>query len=106
VTIDGAFAALGVRASHGVLVESVDPAGPAAKVGLRPGNVKRVVHGRPVYLGGDVIEQVNGSAADSVDDLTQVLASEQPGQVVNLTVLRGRTLKTIKVTLASGPHSK
>jgi S1-C subfamily serine protease len=106
VTIDGAFAALGVRAAHGVLVESVDPAGPAAKVGLRPGYVKRLVHGQPVYVGGDVIEQVNGSTADSVDDLTQVLASEQPGQVVNLTVLRGRTVKTIKVTLASGPRPK
>ncbi|MDQ6779183.1 MAG: S1C family serine protease [Actinomycetota bacterium] len=106
VTIDSSLAALGERARHGVLVESVDPAGPGAKVGLRPGNVKRVFHGQPFYLGGDVIEQVNGSAADSVDDLTQVLASERPGQVINLTVLRGLAVKTIRVTLASGPRKK
>jgi S1-C subfamily serine protease len=106
VTIDSSLAALGERARHGVLVESVDPAGPAAQVGLRPGNVKRVFHGQSVYLGGDVIQRVNGAAADSVDDLAQVLASERPGQVIDLTVLRGRAVKTIRVTLASGPHTK
>jgi S1-C subfamily serine protease len=106
VTIDSALAALGERARHGVLVESVDPAGPAAKIGLRPGTVKRVIHGQPVYLGGDVIERVNGSAADSVGDLTHVLASERPGQVIDLTVLRGGSVRTVKVTLASGPRAK
>ncbi|HWF35132.1 MAG TPA: trypsin-like peptidase domain-containing protein [Solirubrobacteraceae bacterium] len=106
VTINSSLSALGIAAHHGVLVESVDPAGPAAKVGLRPGSVKRVVHGQSVYLGGDVIERVNGATADSVDDLTQALASERPGQVVSLTVLRGRTVKTIAVRLGSGPHPK
>ncbi|HWF74792.1 MAG TPA: trypsin-like peptidase domain-containing protein [Solirubrobacteraceae bacterium] len=106
VTINSSLSALGERAHHGVLVESVDPGGPAAKVGLHPGNVKRVVHGQPVYLGGDVIEQVNGSTADSVDDLDQVVASERPGQVIDLTVLRGSAVKTIKVTLARRPSKK
>ena len=103
VTIDGSLSALGVRARHGVLLQSVDPAGPAAKVGLRSGALRRVVHGQPVNLGGDVIERVNGAPAYSVDDLSRVLASERPGEVVDLTVLRGRTLEAIKVTLASGP---
>ncbi|MDQ6805219.1 MAG: trypsin-like peptidase domain-containing protein [Actinomycetota bacterium] len=106
VTINSSLVSLGVRARHGVLVKSVDPAGPAANVGLRSSSVKRVAHGQAVYVGGDVIQEVNGSTADSVDDLTQVLASERPGQVINLTVLRGHEVKTIKVTLATAPHVK
>jgi S1-C subfamily serine protease len=56
-----------------------------------------------MYVGGDVIERVNGSAADSVDALTQVVASKRPGQAIDLTVLRGRKVKTIKVTLSREP---
>jgi S1-C subfamily serine protease len=103
VTIDSSLAGAGVRARHGVLVESVDPAGPAARVGLRPGNRKRVVEGRAVYVGGDVIERINGTAANSVDALSHVVASKRPGEAIRLTVLRGRKLQTIAVTLATGP---
>jgi S1-C subfamily serine protease len=65
-----------------------------------------VIHGQPVYLGGDVIERVNGAVADSVDDLSQAIASKRPGQVIELTVLRGRRLEEIKVTLASSPPAR
>jgi S1-C subfamily serine protease len=106
VTIDGTLSALGVGTRHGVLVQSVNPSGPAAKVGLRPGKLKRVVQGRSVYMGGDVIERFNGAAAYSVVDLSNDLASERPGQVIDLTVLRGRKIKTIKVTLAGSPPAK
>jgi S1-C subfamily serine protease len=106
VTVDGRLSALGAGTRHGVLVQSVNPSGPAAKVGLRPGKVKRVVQGRSVYMGGDVIERFNGAAANSVGDLSHDLASERPGQVVDLTVLSGRKTETIKVTLASSPSAK
>jgi S1-C subfamily serine protease len=103
MTIDSALGGIGVRAHHGVLVESVDPAGPAAQVGLRPGTVKRVVDGRAVYVGGDVIERVNGTAANSVSALSQAVAAKRPGQAISLTVLRDRKVQTITVTLTTGP---
>ncbi|HWF25846.1 MAG TPA: PDZ domain-containing protein, partial [Solirubrobacteraceae bacterium] len=103
MTIDGALAGVGVRARHGVLVESVDPAGPAARVGLRPGTVKRFVDGQAVFVGGDVIERVNGTAANSVSALSHAVAASRPGQAISLTVLRGRKVQTITVTLATGP---
>jgi S1-C subfamily serine protease len=103
LTINRSLTAIGVPARHGVLVDSVDPAGPAAEAGLRAGKVKHVLDGHPVYLGGDVIERIDGSPADTVGDVSKVVASKRPGQVIVLSVLRGRTLETIKVALGSGP---
>ena len=105
LTIDSSLSGAGAGARHGVLVESVDPSGPAARVGLRSGNVKRFVAGQTVYMGGDVIERVNGAAANTVDALTQMVASKRPGEAIKLTVLRGRTVKTVTVTLATGTPS-
>jgi S1-C subfamily serine protease len=106
VTVDAALSALGVPARHGVLVQAVDPTGPAARAGLRPGRIMRVVHGRSVYLGGDVIEGIDGAAANSVGDLKRDLASERPGEVVSLTVLRGVRVETVKVRLTSSPTTR
>jgi S1-C subfamily serine protease len=50
-----------------------------------------------------VIERIDGSPADTVGDVSKVVASKRPGQVIVLSVLRGRTLETIKVALGSGP---
>jgi S1-C subfamily serine protease len=106
ITVDDTLFALGVGTRRGVLIQSVAPSGPAAEVGLRPGTVKRVVQGKSVYLGGDVIEQVNGAAADSMSELSHAVAARRPGQVIELTVLRGQKVETLKVKLASSPSSK
>jgi S1-C subfamily serine protease len=106
VTVNSRLAALGVPARHGVLVQSVNPSGPAAEVGLRAGTEKTKVNRRSVYVGGDVITNVDGAAVNSVGGLNHDLASERPGQVVTLTVLRGAKVETLKVTLGSAPSPK
>ena len=106
VTVDRSLAAVGVEARQGVLVQSVDPAGPAARVGLHGGDTKRVVNGQRIYLGGDVIERIDGAAATSANGLSRLVASKRAGQVVKLTILRGGTLKSIDVMLQPGPGTK
>jgi S1-C subfamily serine protease len=104
VTVDGPLAtALRIQTQHGVLVQSVNPSGPAAKVGLRAGRVKKVLHGQPVVMGGDVIERIDGGPADSVGALTKAIASKRPGQTVEIVYLRAGKLQSVQVTLGSGP---
>lgn len=106
VTVTGALARAGVGTRHGVLIESVDPAGPGARVGLRPGSVKRTVDGQTVYLGGDVIERVDGVTADSMHALSRLLATQRPGEAVRLSVLRDGKVEAVTVTLTAGPSGR
>lgn len=73
----------------GVLVVSVQPGGPAAKAGIKP---------------GDVIVAVAGQSIDTTDVLVNVLAGLRPGQTVPVQVLTpsGRQ-STVQVTLGHQP---
>lgn len=52
---------------------------------------------------GDVITAVNGQAVSSNSDLASALLSQAPGTSVSLTVARGSSTSTVKVTLGERP---
>lgn len=65
---------LGVDISAGVLVAEVAPGSPAARAGLRP---------------GDVVTDVNGKGVSEPGELVRVLRELKPGQVARLKIARG-----------------
>jgi serine protease Do len=69
---------------------SVISGSPAAKAGLKS---------------GDVITAVNGTDIDQAHSLTSLLSQHQPGDKLDLTVLRGGKTQHISVTLGSVPTS-
>jgi S1-C subfamily serine protease len=68
----------------GVLVSSVTGDSPAAKAGVKA---------------GDVITKVNGTAVKDVGDLVRELADVRDDDVVTLDILRDRKATTLKATL-------
>jgi putative serine protease PepD len=66
----------------------VVPGSPAAKAGLRPGDVITAVNGHPVASTNDFIEKVD---------------SFRPGQTVTFTVKHDGSTKQVKVTLGTRP---
>ena len=72
----------GVTGGHGLLVTSVSDDGPAAKAGVKA---------------GDVITAVDGEAVDSPLDIARAINRKKDGEV-SLTVIRNRTQQTIRVT--------
>jgi putative serine protease PepD len=66
------------------------PGGPAAKAGLKP---------------GDLITAVNGKHVSSVDQFVGTIATHVPGDTVTLTVKRDGQTKQFKVTLGAQPKS-
>jgi serine protease Do len=76
---------LGVAGSHGALVSDVTKDGPAAKAGIRS---------------GDVIVAFNGKDIKDERDLPTVVAATKPGTKVDVKVIRDGKEKTISVTVA------
>jgi serine protease Do len=78
-----------VPEGKGALIGDVTPDGPAAKAGLQK---------------GDVIEDLNGKAVDSINDLRLQIASMAPGTVVHLKVLRNGQPRDVSLTLGELPE--
>jgi len=69
---------------NGVLVQRVEPGGPAEKGGLKP---------------GDIITQIDGRAVKDGDDLVNEIASRRPGSSIRLGYLRDGKQADTTVTI-------
>jgi S1-C subfamily serine protease len=91
---------IGLPVDYGLLIERVLPGGAAEKAGLH-GGTQRVYQGNePVELGGDLIVAMDGREIAAPQDLSEVMNEHQAGDVVTLTVFRGRKKMDVKVTLS------
>ncbi len=81
----------GLKATEGVLITGVLQNGPAAKAGLRPGDLLLKVAGRPVTTVGEVLTQV---------------AALTPGQRATFEVSRRNESLSLQVTPAQRPKTK
>lgn len=79
----------GVAGGKGLLITSVRENSPAAKAGLRA---------------GDVLTEANGQSIGTVADLMRVLGSKEEGEIT-LTVTRDKSQRTIRLTPERGKDS-
>lgn len=77
---------LGVPVEAGALVLGVEPTGPAGAAGVRP---------------GDVVVGLGGTAIGSIEDLYGALRRSEPGQQVQLAIVRGGQRQEVTVTVGS-----
>jgi S1-C subfamily serine protease len=91
---------IGLPADYGILIERVMPGGAAEKAGLHGGTQRAYQGNIPVMLGGDLIVRFDGQDITSPQDLSAAMTSHRAGDVVTLTVFRGRKKMDVKVTLS------
>lgn len=81
----------GYKISTGLLVNKVRSGSKAAQGGLK-GGTKAVQYGtfnpQTIYLGGDIITEVNGIKIDRLADFYSALEDKKPGDRINITVYR------------------
>jgi S1-C subfamily serine protease len=106
-TVDAAFAPLHLGVSSGALIQTVQSPSPAARAGLRAGNLLVTLADgvTQVYSGGDIIVSLDGQPIDSATALEDSIVADRPGQVVKLGIVRGTRHLTIDVTLGTRPSS-
>lgn len=78
----------GLKEPHGAIASDVTPGGPAAKAGVKS---------------GDVIVAIDGKKVEGSDDLTMDVISHSPGSTVTLDILRNNQPQKITVTLGTRP---
>jgi S1-C subfamily serine protease len=98
--------ALKLPVEKGVLVNEVVKGSPADKAGIEGGDTEATIEGVKVNLGGDIITEVDGKPISSMEDVINDVNSAQPGDKMELTLLRGdNETKHVTVTLGTRPAS-
>jgi putative serine protease PepD len=89
--VEHAYLGVAVESSTGgARISQVRSGTPAAKAGLRT---------------GDLVTAVDGQTITSADDLTTAIGAKTPGDTVSITYTRAGESHTVNVTLATRPNS-
>lgn len=91
---------------RGVLISEVVEGGNADEAGLRGGDTSRPVRygSTIIYLGGDIIVEVDGTAVQSLENLYEALEDNRPGEEVRVEYLRGSRRRETTVVLSERPE--
>ena len=92
----------GLDITQGMLVSEVSSGGNAEKAGLKGGTEAAYYGNRKniIYLGGDVITQIDNIKITSLADYYSALEAKRPGDVVKVVVRRNRKDLVLDVKLA------
>jgi S1-C subfamily serine protease len=90
---------IGLPVDYGLLIERVLPNGAAEKAGLHGGTQRAYQGNTPVMLGGDLIVGMDGQDIATPQDLAGAMNSHRTGDVVTLTIFRGKKRMDVKVKL-------
>ena len=93
--------ALKLPVDRGALVQEVAAGSPAARAGIKAGRTAPSQQG--LVAGGDVIVGVDGKTVAKPDDVAAAIADNKPGDRVEMRLYRGKSQKTVTVTLGNRP---
>ena len=96
---------LNLNVDSGAIVQTVVPNSPAAKAGIEAGNSTMTAGGQRIKAGGDVIIAADGKPVHSMGDVIAAVDSKQPGDDLQLTLLRNNQQRDVTVQLAERPAS-
>ncbi|MGN6393069.1 MAG: PDZ domain-containing protein [Gemmatimonadales bacterium] len=91
--------------SLGAYVQSVSPNGPAAKAGLRSGDIITKLDGKSVLAGGEAEAQADRRQSLPGLRLIELAARLEPNDTVSVEFLRGKDHKAVSLVTEDEPES-
>jgi S1-C subfamily serine protease len=95
--------ALRLPREGGLLIQGIQRGGSAAAAGLRGPKEAVQVGNYELYIGGDLIMELDGQRADQEDSLARLLANKRVGDTIELTVFRSEKKMKVPVKLIQAP---
>ncbi len=96
---------LGLPVKEGILVSRIGRGSSADKADIRGANEAAILYNRRIFIGGDIITEVDGKPVSSFDDL-RILDSKRPGDAVQITIYRDKSIMKKSVTLIEAPSQR
>ena len=96
---------LEVDADSGAIVEDVTSGSPADDAGLKPGDQEIEFQAIPYTVGGDIIVSIDGEEIVTEADLPRIVSRLDPGQEVELGIIRDGEEMDLDITLGTRPRS-
>ncbi len=88
-----------LNVSQGILVSQVEKDGEAESAGLKGGNVKISYGSSTIYIGGDVITNINGREIKNYSDYYNALLATKMGDSAKVTIIRDNKEMVKTITL-------
>jgi len=98
--------ALDLPVKSGICIYRVYRGSSADGAGIRGANQIVILYNRRVPVGGDILTDIDGKAIGSPEELRLALESKRPGDVVRVTLYRGRSKIEKTVTLVEAPRQR
>lgn len=90
---------LGLAADYGLLIVNVVPGGAAERAGLRGGTERAYLGNEPIMIGGDLIVAMDGEQIQDQQQLERIMNRHRAGDIITVTVYRGKRKLEVQVTL-------
>jgi S1-C subfamily serine protease len=90
---------MSLAADYGLLIVQVVAGGSADRAGLHGGNERAYLGNVPIMVGGDLIIAIDGEKIEDQQDLAQMMNKHRAGDVVRVTIFRGKKRMDVSVTL-------
>jgi len=94
---------LDLPVSQGLLVYRVTPGGPAEQAGIRPGQELVLIGNEEFVIGGDLIVEVDGTPIVNTQELGRYVLKKRPGDVIRMTLYRGKRRMSLDIKLGERP---
>jgi serine protease Do len=94
---------LRIPLARGLLIEVIEPGGPAEQAKLQGGSLEFNIAGRDFLIGGDIVTRVNGKRLTSVDRTREALQALEVGTTVSMSVFRDGKYIEVKYRLPERP---